>query len=99
MKEIKVEILKDAASRLLFDMTEEQYEALLKDFDALSKEMDLLPPSEELQDYEPMVYPFPCEVTSMREDIPEPPLPVEEALANAESVYRNQIKLPKVVDK
>ena len=99
MKEVKVEILKDAASRLLFDMTEEQYEALLHDFDALSKEMDLLPSAEELQGYEPMVFPFPCEVTTLREDVPESPLTREESLSNAGSVYRNQIKLPKVVDK
>lgn len=97
MKEINKNVLKDAAHRLLFDMTEEQYDVLEKEFTVLVKQMDLIGSIEGIDDYEPMTFPFDVSTSFMREDIPEPPLQREVALANAKDVVDGQIKLPKVV--
>ncbi len=97
MKKIDKNVLKDAANRLLFDMTEEQYEVLEKEFVVLTKQMELIGQMEGLEDVEPMTFPFDVSTDYMRDDIPETPLPREVALANAKEVVDGQIKLPKVV--
>ncbi len=97
MKEINMEVIHDAAHRLLFDMSESGYEMLLKEFDVLIQQMETIGKIEGLEDYEPMTFPFDCTVDVLREDIPETPLPRDEALKNAGNVQDHQIKLPKVV--
>lgn len=97
MKEITLDVLKDAANRLLFDMSEEEYQTLLAEFATLTKQMETIGKIEGLEDYEPMTFPFDCETTYLREDEPSEPLDRDEALSNAGSVQDNQIKLPKVV--
>lgn len=97
MKQINKDVLKDAARRLLFDMSEEEYDTLLQEFGVLTKQMETIGKIPGLEDYEPMTFPFDCHTSYLREDVPEEPLTREEALHNAGSVSEGQIKLPKVV--
>ena len=97
MKEINLEVLKDAANRLLFTMSEEEYQTLLNEFSVLTKQMEMIGKIEGVDDYEPMTFPFECSTDYLREDEPSMPLPREDVLKNAGSVLDNQIKLPKVV--
>ncbi|MBP5091266.1 MAG: Asp-tRNA(Asn)/Glu-tRNA(Gln) amidotransferase subunit GatC [Bacilli bacterium] len=97
MKEINLEVLKDAANRLMFDMSEEEYQTLLDEFKILTKQMETIGKIEGLDDMEPMTFPFSAETSFLREDEPEEALPRDLALKNAGSVQDNQIKLPKVV--
>ncbi len=97
MKEYSKEILKDAAHRLLFDMKEEQYDTLLKEFATIIKQMEIIGEDETIENYSPMTFPFDCQTTFLREDVPSIPLSKEDALKNAHSKENGQIKLPKVV--
>lgn len=97
MKEYNIEILKDAAKRLLFDMSESEYETLLSEFDIVTKQMNIIGSNKELDGYEPMIFPFECSTSFLREDEPTEPLPREEALKNSKRKIGGQIKLPKVV--
>lgn len=97
MKQIDKDVLKDAARRLLFDMSEEEYDTLLQEFGVLTKQMETIGKIPGLESYEPMTFPFDCHTSYLREDVPEEPLTPEEALRNAGSVSEGQIKLPKVV--
>lgn len=97
MKEYNIEVLKDAAKRLLFDMSENEYETLLKEFDIVTKQMNIIGSDVSIEKYEPMAFPFECTTSHLREDIPEAPLSREEALRNSKRKIGGQIKLPKVV--
>lgn len=97
MKEITMDVLKDAANRLLFDMSEDEYKTLYEEFAILTKQMESIGKIEGLDKFEPMTFPFDCETSYLREDVAEEPLDREEALKNAGSVKDNEIKLPKVV--
>lgn len=97
MKDYNIEVLKDAAKRLLFDMSESEYETLLKEFDIVTKQMDIIGSNKDIDKYEPMAFPFECTTSFMREDIPEEPLSREDALKNSKRKVGGQIKLPKVV--
>ena len=97
MKDYNIEVLKDAAKRLLFDMSESEYETLLKEFDIVTKQMNIIGSNRLLDDLEPMSFPFECSTSYLREDIPAEPLSREEALRNSKRKIGGQIKLPKVV--
>ena len=97
MKEYNISVLKDAAKRLLFDMSEDEYETLLKEFDIVTKQMNIIGSNHSLDSYEPMAFPFECATSYLREDVPEEPLSREEALRNSKRKIGGQIKLPKVV--
>lgn len=98
MKKITKEILKIAADRICIDMTEDQYDTLLEEFDVLLKQMDLINNIEGVDEAIPMTFPFVCVHDFLREDEPYNELTVEEGLKNAADVLDNQIKLPKVVN-
>ncbi len=101
MKEVNKDILKDAASRLLFDMKDEEYDTLLNEFGIITKQLKLMDEIKGLNDVEPMSFPYVDESFSLlREDEPvkEDEVDKEEMLQNAK-VYRDgQVKLPKVVN-
>lgn len=97
MKTITMDVLKDAANRLLFDLNDEQYKTLYEEFLTLQKQMEKIGKIQGLDQYEPMTFPFECSTSYLREDEPVEPLTQKEALQNAGSVKDNQIKLPKVV--
>ena len=98
MKTYNIEVLKDASHRLLFEMSDEQYDTLLKEFDIVTSQMKLIGEDSSIDSYEPMVFPFECTTSYLREDEPEAPLTREEALKNAHNKMGGQIKLPKVVN-
>ncbi len=97
MKEYSINVLKDAANRLLLDMSEEEYRTLLSEFDIVTKQMKAIGDNKDLDQIEPMVFPFEVYTTELREDVAEEPLTREEALRNSQRKVGGQIKLPKVV--
>lgn len=90
--------LKILAEKLMFTMNEEEYETLLKEFDIILKQMDLIGKIPGIEKVEPMTYPFPLDDVNLREDKVEEELPLEDVLSNGKSIQYNQIKLPKVVE-
>ena len=97
MKAYNIEVLKQAAHGLLFDMSEEQYQTLMSEFDIVIEQMKIIGENKELDKAEQMVFPFDVSTTEMREDVPTEPLTREEAIRNANNKIGGQIKLPKVV--
>lgn len=97
MKEYNKEVLKDAAHRLLFDMSDKEYETLLSEFDIIIKQMSVIGSNSEIDKYEPMTFPFEVTTSYLRDDVPTAPLTRDEALRNANHKAGGQIKLPKVV--
>ena len=97
MKPVNKETLKEAANKLMFDMTDQEYETLLEEFDILMQQIDLMGEIPGLDNIEPMVFPFDVTNDYLREDTPSKPLNQEEVLKNVSDVVDGQIVLPKVV--
>ena len=97
MKKVTKEVLKDTANRLMFNMNEEEYDTLLKEFDVMTKQMELIGNIKGVDDTKPMTFPFEVSNDVLREDVATAPLNKEEALKNAKDVVDGQIRLPKVV--
>ena len=97
MNNVNKETLKTAANKLMFDMSEEQYDNLLNEFDVIISQMNLIGDIEGVDEVEPMTFPFDVTTTYLREDVSSKPLSREEALRNAKDVVDGQIRLPRVV--
>ena len=97
MKKISKEVLQLTANKLKFDLTDEQYERLEKEFEVLIKHMNIIGEIEGVDDAEPMSFPFDVTNSYFRVDVAEKPLDRKEALKNAQDVVDGQISVPKVV--
>lgn len=97
MKEINKEILKKAANSLMFDMSDEQYDELLEEFNIVLMQLDAIAKVEGVDEAIPMTFPFDNSITYLRKDIAGAPLSQREALKNASDTLLGQIKLPKVI--
>ena len=97
MKKVTIDVLKESANKLLFDMSEEEYQTLLEEFSIITKQMEIISKIEGVDDVLPMTFPFDCYTSYLREDVPSECLSQEEALKNAKDVVDGQIRLPKVV--
>ena len=97
MEKINKDVLKKVANNLMFDMTDEEYETLLTEFDVLVKQFELMSEINGLEEVTPMSFPFEVTNDYLREDIPDTPLNRDDALKNAKDVVDGQIRLPKVV--
>ena len=97
MREINLEMLKQCANNLMFDMKEEEYQTLLNEFDILKQQFALIGEIKGLDEEEPMTFPFECHTDFLREDEEGETLSVDDVLSNAKDVYAGQVKLPKAV--
>ena len=97
MKEVNKETLKTAANKLMFDMSDEQYDNLLNEFDVILKQMELIGDIEGVDDASPMTFPFDVTSTYLREDKATAPEDRDVVLRNAKDVVDGQIRLPRVV--
>ena len=91
------EDLKKYARLLMFDMNEEEYDTLLKEFAITEKHMALIGEIDGIEDVEPMTFPYVIYHASLREDISKPCLTTEEVLKNTKDKKADQVKVPKVV--
>ena len=97
MRKITKETLQEAATKLMFTLTEEELDTLVKEFDIIVKQMELIGEIPGVDNVEPMTFPFECSVDYLREDVATEPVDRDEILKNAKDVVDGQIRLPKVV--
>ena len=92
------EMLEMLANKLMFTMNDSEYDTLLDEFDIILKQMDLIGKIDNIENVEPMSYPFELEDVVLREDEVIDELEIDEILQNSGSNLYNQVKLPKVVE-
>lgn len=61
------EKLKYYANKLMFDMSDKEYDTLLNEFDVMLKHMDLIGQIKDLEKVEPMSFPFEISNIELRE--------------------------------
>ena len=86
------------ASKLMFTMNEEEYDTLSDEFKVILKQMDLIGKIDGISEVEPLIYPFPLDNVTMREDKVVDEMDIDDILANSGDTLYNQVKVPKVVE-
>ena len=91
------EKLKDYAAKLMFDMDDEGYDRTLKEFETIEKHMALIGEFKDIENVEPMTFPYVIYHSSLREDVAKDCLTNDEVLKNSKETKADQVKVPKVV--
>ena len=97
MASIDKKTIKELANSLYFEMSEGEYDSLLREFSWLLEQMEAIGRDDDLDEFEPMTFPFECSIDSLREDEVKTPLSRDDVLSNAPSQQDGAIKIPKVV--
>ncbi len=95
---IEIEKLKNYAGKLMFDMKEEEYETLQKEFDVIIKQMELIENIEGIENVEPMTFPVEVKLESLRDDNIERNVDNELILRNAEVTDGREVQVARVVE-
>ena len=93
---VSKEELKKLANRLMYDMSDEDYDLLEKEFETYLKYIELME-NIDVSDVTPMTFPFFYESIGLREDVEDEVLATEDVLKNAHDVFDNQVKVKKVI--
>lgn len=97
MNEIKDSAyFKKLAKQLMFELSDEEANDIVKEFDVLNSQMELLD-AVNTDGVEPMVYPFEDETVFLRMDVVSHTISQEDALKNVEKKLEGHFMLPKVV--
>lgn len=94
---IEIDELKNLALKLHFTMNESEYKTLQDEFAVMFETMELIGKIKDIEDVEPMVFPFENEYT-LRDDNLIENISKEDVLKNAKKVANNRVEVPKVVN-
>ena len=97
MSKFTKEMVDDYAKKLLIELTPEENEMVLDEFDYIDANINLINEIKGIEDVTPMTHPlddFECE---LREDVAEESIPIEELLRNADETDGREIEVVKVV--
>ena len=92
------EMVNDYADKLLIGLTEEEQDMVLKEFDVIDKNIDIINKIPNIEKVEPMTHALDDFVCELRDDVVLPSTPIEELLQNCDSYTDREIEVPKVVE-
>lgn len=90
------EYFRTLAHHLMFDLSDEEADSIVKEFGTLESQMNLLD-KVDTENVEEMVYPFEDETTFLRDDEVTNVISQEEAMSNVTKKIEGHFVLPKVV--
>ncbi len=97
MKEVNIDVLKNVANSLMFDMSDDEYRLLEGEFNTIIRQMELIHNIKGVNEISPMTFPYEVTTTVLRDDEPSDVISTEDALKNAKDVIENQIRIPRVL--
>ena len=97
MSKFTKELIDNYADKLLIGLTPEENEMVLREFDAIDENIDLINKIDGISEVEPMTHCLEDFEYVLREDIVEESPIIEELLQNSDRTEDREIVVPKVV--
>ena len=91
------ELMNKYANDLLFDLSEEEVNLLLEEFDVIRENMEIISNIEGISEVEPLSFPYDITVSSLRDDEDLQNISTEYALKNCHDKIEDVAIVPKVV--
>jgi len=91
------EMIQDYANKLLIGLTKNEEDLILKEFEVIDLEMDIIAKYPNIRDVEPMTHALDDFNITLRDDVAEESSTIDEIMANCDSYEDREIKVPKVV--
>ena len=99
MSKFTKEMVDDYAEKLLIGLTPEENKQVLDEFDVIDKNCDIVNSIPNIDKVKPMTHCLDDFEVTLREDIAEESVPIEDLLSNCEQVDGREVEVPKVVGK
>lgn len=97
MSKFTKEQVTDYANKLLIGLTNEENELVLKEFDFIKANMEIIANVPGIEKVEPMTHTLDDFTFTLRSDEAEDSLPIEDILKNCKNYEDREIVVPKVV--
>jgi aspartyl/glutamyl-tRNA(Asn/Gln) amidotransferase C subunit len=98
MSKFTKEMVDSYANKLLFNLTGEENQMVLDEFEVIDKTIDLINEIDGIDKLEPMTHALDDFVVDLRDDISEESIELKDALRNAGATEGREIEVPKVVE-
>ena len=92
------EMVNDYADKLLIGLTDEEQDMVLKEFDVIDKNIDIINEIPNIENVEPMSWCLDDFSFELREDEVEESVPIEELLQNCDVYNDREVEVPRVVE-
>lgn len=97
MNKFTKEMIDDYADKLLIGLTDDENNMVLKEFDVIEKSMEKIANMPDIEKVEPMTHALDDFSFTLREDVVEESIPVENLLQNCAASEDDFVSVPKVV--
>lgn len=97
MTKFTKDMVLDYADKLLIGLNPEECEMVLKEFESIDEDLNLVNKIDRIRDIEPMTHCLDDFEYVLREDVAEESIPVEDLLKNSDRTDGDEIEVPKVV--
>ena len=97
MSKFTSEMVDDYADKLLIGLSKEENDLVLKEFDIIDANMQIIADMPNISDVEPMTHALDDFEFVLREDVAEESIPIEDLLRNCDKYEDREIEVPKVV--
>lgn len=97
MNKFTKEMIDDYADKLLIGLTDDENNMVLKEFDVIEKSMEKIANMPDIEKVEPMTHALDDFSFTLREDVVEESIPVENLLQNCGDSEDDFVSVPKVV--
>ena len=97
MSKFTKEMVDSYADKLLIGLTKEENDLVLKEFDIIYANMQIIADMPNISDVEPMTHALDDFEFVLREDVAEESIPIEDLLRNCDKYEDREIEVPKVV--
>jgi len=97
MTKFTKEMVDDYADKLLIGLSDEENEMVLKEFETIDANLDLVNKIEGIEKVEPMTHCLDDFEYVLREDVIEKSVPIEDLLRNSDETDGDEIEVPKIV--
>ena len=97
MNKFTKEMIDDYADKLLIGLTDDENNMVLKEFDVIEKSMEKIANMPDIEKVEPMTHALDDFSFTLREDVVEESIPVENVLQNCGASEDDFVSVPKVV--
>lgn len=97
MSKFTKEMVDSYADKLLIGLTEEENELVLKEFDIIDANMQIIADMPNISEVMPMTHALDDFEFVLREDEAEESIPIEDLLKNCDNYDDREIEVPKVV--
>lgn len=97
MTKFTKEIVDSLADKLLIGLSDEENEMVLKEFETIDSNLNLVNKIDGINEVEPMTHCLDDFVYELREDVVLESVPIEDLLKNSDETDGDEIEVPKIV--